>query len=47
MKAFLMQVKAFGGFWMALSIAVSAMSLAAETARAGVPSDKLTLGYTT
>src|SRR5512132_857782 len=47
MKAFLMHVKAFGGFWMALSIAVSAMSLAAETARAGVPSDKLTLGYTT
>ena len=46
MKAFLMQVKAFGGFWMALSIAVS-ISLAAETARAGVPSDKLTLGYTT
>ena len=47
MKAFPMHVKAFGGFWMALSIAVSAMSLAEETARAGVPSDKLTLGYTT
>ena len=46
MKVVLMHVKAFGGFWMALSTAVS-ISLAAETARAGVPSDKLTLGYTT
>jgi ABC-type nitrate/sulfonate/bicarbonate transport system substrate-binding protein len=44
MKVVLMHVKAFGGFWMALSIAVS---ISAETARAGVPSDKLTLGYTT
>src|SRR5262247_2575393 len=47
MKAFLMRVKAFGRFWLALSIAASATSLAAGTARAGVPSDKLTLGYTT
>jgi NitT/TauT family transport system substrate-binding protein len=47
MKAFLMHVKAFGRFWVALAIAVSATSLAVEPARAGVPSDKLTLGYTT
>src|SRR5262245_41220124 len=47
MKAFLVHVKAFGRFWVALAIAVSATSLAAETARAGVPSDKLILGYTT
>src|SRR5262245_23591084 len=47
MKAFLMQLKAFGRLWAALAIAVSATGLAAETARAGVPSDKLTLGYTT
>src|SRR5262245_45118121 len=47
MKAFLMHVKAFGRFCMVLSIVVSATSVAAERARAGVPSDKLTLGYTT
>ena len=42
-----MHVKAFARFWVALAIAVSATSLAVEPARAGVPSDKLTLGYTT
>ena len=47
MKVVLMRGKAFGGFCLALSIAVSAMSLAAEPARAGVPSDKLTVAYTT
>ena len=47
MKAFLMQVKAFASFWAALAIAVSATSLAVEPATAGVPSDKLILGYTT
>src|SRR5215469_6125524 len=47
MKAFLMQVKAFARFWVALAIAVSATSLAAEPATAGVPSEKLILGYTT
>src|ERR1041384_1299373 len=47
MKAFLMHVKAFGRVFVAPSIAVLATSLASGTARAGVPSDKLTLGYTT
>ena len=47
MKAFLRHVKAFGRFWVALAIAVSVTSLAAERAKAGVPFDKLTLGYTT
>ena len=41
MKAFLRHVKAFGRFWVALAIAVSATSLAAQPAKAGVPSDKL------
>ena len=47
MKVVLMRVKAFGGFCLALSIAVSATGLAAEPARAGVPSAKLIMAYTT
>jgi NitT/TauT family transport system substrate-binding protein len=45
MKVVLMHGKAFGG--LCLAIAVSAMALAASPARAGVPSDKLTMAYTT
>src|SRR6476469_2140097 len=47
MKAFLIWVKAFGRFSVALAIAVSVSSPAVEPATAGVPSDKLILGYTT
>ena len=47
MKAFLIWVKAFGRFSVALAIAVSVSSPAVQPATAGVPSDKLILGYTT
>jgi len=39
--------KTFGGICLALAIGVSAMSLAAEPARAGIPSDKVIMAYTT
>jgi len=40
-------LKTFGGICLALAIGVSAMSLAAEPARAGIPSDKVIMAYTT
>src|SRR5215468_5569949 len=47
MKAFPSHVNFFRKLWVALAIAVSASSLPVQPATAGIPADKLILGYTT